>query len=121
MTKAENVKVSAGDVAIALALAGKASNDKFLKALWSIRGDLKVQMNGSDLKVSIVKADMVNLHKGLPADEPAEFALKAEKDGGYLVVPAKSVRVSKPKKEQKAPTGEVAPEGAEAGAGQTGE
>jgi hypothetical protein len=108
MTKAD-VKVSAGDKAIAAALAGKATNGEFLKALWSIRGDLKVRMASSDLKLNVVKADLVNLYKGLPDDKASEFRLV--KDGSvYEVAP---VKVKAPKAEKPAPA--PAPAGAAGG------
>jgi hypothetical protein len=73
------VKKSAGDIAIESSLKAGASNATFLKALWSIRGDLKVRM-GSRL-VPVVKAALVNELKVADGDKPSGLVLVKSGDG----------------------------------------
>jgi hypothetical protein len=67
-------KISAGDAAIAVSKAPGAPASKVVKALWSIRGALKVQVQGSKALLPVVKAEIVRDLQAL-GDKPAPFYL----------------------------------------------
>jgi hypothetical protein len=97
-------KISAGDAAIALAIAGTATNNRFVKALYSIRGTLLLRASGLagyPYPVEVVRSAVVATVKALPDDEVCTLRLEPGKNGAewYLcegTAPVKRKRERKP-------------------------
>jgi hypothetical protein len=68
-------KPNAGDLAIAAAIAGTATNAQFCKALWSTRGAYSVNLPGYPFPVEVTKSGMVNILRTLPQDSHAGLTL----------------------------------------------
>jgi hypothetical protein len=87
-----DAKKSAGEIAIEASLKPGSSNAAFLKALWSIRGDLKVRMGAR--MVPVVKAALVNELKLADGDKPSNLLLVKSGDG--YEVQERRVKVKEP-------------------------
>jgi hypothetical protein len=88
--KPAEVKLNAGEKAIAAAQGATCNNAQLLKALWSTRGAIYVEVAGSGgMKVQMIKSDLTNELKAAKADEVAKFRLvpRAGKDGGADLIP----------------------------------
>jgi len=85
-TKAPEVKLNAGDIAIRDAQK-PCSNKTLLKAIWSTRGAVRVQVKGAEDfgGIAVIKSDITNVLKNLPADDRAGFVLIPRADGADLV------------------------------------
>lgn len=81
-------KLSAGDVAIAAAAKPGATNGQLLKAIWSTRGAIRVQVAGAEDfgGMGIIKSDLTNVLKNLPLTDAAKFILTPRADGGADLV-----------------------------------
>jgi hypothetical protein len=88
------VKQTAGDIAIAKAQVAGHSNATLLKAVWSTRGNIRVQTPGFEFGIACIKSDLTGMLKVLPGDEPSVFILKPMADGGaeLIVAPAADVQ-----------------------------
>jgi hypothetical protein len=84
-------KISAGEAAITKAVSKAASHKELVKALWSIRGDLKVVAPGFDKPVAVVKAEIVRaLQAAKDQNSAAPYYLeKGGKDEWILRAAAK--------------------------------
>jgi hypothetical protein len=85
-------KISAGDAAIQAAVKPGANVKQFRKALWSIRGDLTVEVAGSKAQVAVVKAAIVKDLDALKDEVAAPFMLVSRGKGAYelkAIPPAK--------------------------------
>lgn len=82
-------KVSAGDKAIAASVKAGGKASELVKALWSIRGDLRVRVAGFPAPVAVVKAEIVRSVQALKDDAPAPYVLeKLPGNAGWLLVAA---------------------------------
>jgi hypothetical protein len=88
------VKQTAGDIAIAKAQVAGHSNATLLKAVWSTRGNIRVQTPGFEFGIACIKSDLTGMLKVLPGDERSVFILKPMADGGaeLIVAPAADVQ-----------------------------
>ena len=85
-TAAPEVKLSAGDIAIRDAQK-TCTNAVLLKAIWSTRGNIRVQVKGADAfgGIAVIKSDITNVLKNLPPADQAGFVLLPRADGADLV------------------------------------
>jgi hypothetical protein len=83
-------KLSAGDVAIAAAQVAGHTNKTLLKAVWSTRGNIKVQTPGFEFGIAVIKSDLTNMLKVLPEGDKSAFVLKPLADGGAELLPVEA-------------------------------
>jgi hypothetical protein len=81
------VKQTAGDIAIAAAQVAGHTNKTLLKAIWSTRGNVKVQTPGFEFGIACIKSDLTSMLKVLPEGEKSAFVLKPLADGGAELIP----------------------------------
>lgn len=84
---AATVTLTAGEIAIISAAAPGANVKTLLKAVWSTRGFLRVNVGGATAYggLGIIKSDLTaGILKALPEDYPAPYLLTPAPGGAYL-------------------------------------
>lgn len=106
-----NVKISAGDAAIAAARAGT-TNKQTVKALWSIRGTLLARnVPGFDFPLPLVRSDVIRTLQALPEDDASGLAIQpGSHPAEWFLAPAGTAEPEKAKAKRKPGTRKAKPE-----------